>query len=227
MPKTPTARDRAVELEQDAVRYPKDRSEILLEAAHEWKRAGEPERAITLWREVINAGGKDAGFARYSLAELCFEQGRDAEAREHLRVLEDEGVRDPGPAGRVAELRAERGEDEAALRCFNRAISALGADEIAGIGEPGGNPSVHAILFFGRRDCRHRLGLPADDWDRVAEVADQNRLDFVRLLERAAASPSKRPASAGAPVLGVERGGQGGGGPRGWAGGFPARTRPA
>jgi hypothetical protein len=201
MPKTPTARDRAVELEQAAVRYPEDRSEIFLEAAHEWKRAGEPERAVALWREVINAGGKDAGFARYSLAELCFEQGRDAEAWEHLRVLEDEGVRDPVPAGLVAELLAERGADEAALRCFNRAISALGADEIARIGEPGGTPSVHATLFFGRRDCRHRLGLPADDWDRVAEVADQNRLDFVRLLERAAASDSKRPASAGATML--------------------------
>jgi hypothetical protein len=32
VPKTLTARDRAVELEKDAVRYPEERGEILLEA---------------------------------------------------------------------------------------------------------------------------------------------------------------------------------------------------
>jgi hypothetical protein len=34
----------------------------------------------------------------------------------------------PGRAVSFAELLAERGEDEAALRWFNRAIGALGAD---------------------------------------------------------------------------------------------------
>src|SRR6266545_2263128 len=90
MPKTSTARDRAVELEQDAVRYPEERGEILLEAAEAWKEAGEPDRAVALWRELIEAGGEDAGFARYGLVELCFEQARDAEAWEHLQALEDE-----------------------------------------------------------------------------------------------------------------------------------------
>ena len=103
----------------------------------------EPDRAVALWRELIEAGGEDAGFARYGLVELCFEQARDAEAWEHLRALEDEPA-DAGPAGLVAELLVERGEYEAALRWFNRAIGALSTDEVAAIGEPGGAPRCGA-----------------------------------------------------------------------------------
>jgi tetratricopeptide (TPR) repeat protein len=199
VPKTLTARDRAVELERDAARFPEERGEILLEAGEAWKQAGEPDRAVVLWRELIEAGGEDAGFARYNLAELCFEQGRDAEAREHLQALEN-GAADAGPAGLVAELLAERGEDEAALRWFNRAIAALGPEQVAAIGEPGGTPSVNAPLFFGRQTCRRRLGLPTDEWDRVANQAERNRLDFVDLLERAARA-SERRAPAGTTML--------------------------
>jgi hypothetical protein len=48
------------------------------------------------------------------------------------------------------------------------------------------------------------LGLPADDLDRVADVAEQNRRDFVDLLERAsgtAAKGSPGKTSAGATML--------------------------
>jgi tetratricopeptide (TPR) repeat protein len=198
--KASTTWDRAAELEQEATRYPDERAEILLEAASAWKEAGEPKRAVAVWNDVVSLGGEEAGYARYSLANLCFEQGRDAEAWEHLRALEAEAPPDAGPCGLVAELLAERGEDEAALRWFNRAIGALGTDQVAAVGEPGGPPSLDASLFFGRQRVRRRLGLPADEWDRVADVAQQNRLDFVRLLERAAQA-SARPAAAGATML--------------------------
>jgi hypothetical protein len=151
VPKTLTAWDRAVELEQDAVRYPGECYEILLEAAEAWQEAGEPDRAVALWLEVIEACGEDAGFARYELVELCFERGRDAEAWEHLRALDD-GSADAGPAALVAELLARRGHDEAALQWFNRAIVALGADELAAIGQPGGTPLI--VLVRGRRRSR-------------------------------------------------------------------------
>jgi tetratricopeptide (TPR) repeat protein len=184
MPKTLTDRERAVELEQDAVRYPDERGEILHEAAIAWKEAGEPERAIELWRELTEAGGTDAGYARYNLAEFYFEQDRDAEAEEHLRALAEAGEVDAGPAGLVAELLAERGDHEAALHWFDMAIGALDADEVAAVGTADGIPSMNAGLFFGRQECRKRLGLPADELDRIADVAEQNRLDFVRLVER-------------------------------------------
>lgn len=199
MSETLTARDRAVELEQDAVRYPEERGEILLEAAEQWKVAGEPDRAIALWRELIEAGGEDAGYARHGLVELYFEQGRDPEAWEQLLSLEDDAVHG-GPAGLIAELLAERGDDEAALSWYNKAIAALDADQVAAIGTPGDGPSVHAPLFFGRQECRRRLGLPTDEWDRVADVAEQNRLEFVRLLEEGARA-STRPGPAETTML--------------------------
>ncbi|WP_213455177.1 SEC-C metal-binding domain-containing protein [Rhizomonospora bruguierae] len=198
MSEASTARERAAELEREAVTYPEDRGEIFLEAAEEWKRAGEPERAVALWREVISAGGDDAGYARYNWAEMCFEQGRDAQAWEHLRALED--AADAGVAGLVAELLAERGDDEAALRWFDRGIGALGDDEVAATGTSGAAPSIHAPLFFGRQACRRRLGLPVDRWDRVAEVADRNRVDFVRRLERTV-SIVRPPLSADATTM--------------------------
>jgi hypothetical protein len=59
---------------------------------------------------------------------------------------------------------------------------------------------VQAPLFVGRQGCRRRLGLPADEWDRSAEQAERNRLDFVRLLEQAA-SASRRQAPADTSML--------------------------
>lgn len=105
-----TTRDRAAELEQEATRYPDERGEILLEAASAWKDAGELKRAVAVLREVVSLGGQDAGYARYSLADLFFGQGRDAEAWEHLRAFEAEAAPDAGPCGLVGELLAERGE---------------------------------------------------------------------------------------------------------------------
>lgn len=200
MPKVFTARDRAIELEQEALRYPDERGEILLEAASAWQEAGEPERAVAMLREVIALGGEDAGFARYSLAELYFEQGREAEAWEQLRALEAEAQNDAGPSGLVAELLAERGEDEAALHWFNRAIAALDADDVAALGTPGALPSIYASLFFGRQRARRRLGLPVDEWDQVADMAEQNRRNLARMLEQLA-EPRTRPKPAADTML--------------------------
>ncbi|MCA1670786.1 MAG: penicillin-binding protein activator, partial [Actinobacteria bacterium] len=112
---------RARELEQDAVRYPDERGEILLEAADEWARAGQVDQAVALLREVLTLGGKDAAFARHSLADLCFQQGADSEAWEHLRALEEMTPVGKGPAELVGEMLEARGEYEAALRWFDRA----------------------------------------------------------------------------------------------------------
>lgn len=181
-------RAQACELEQDAVRYPEERGEILLEAADRWKRAGEVDRAVAVLGEVLALGGKDAGFARLSLAEICFEQGADADARTHLRALEEIEAPGPGPAELVGELLEQRGEYGEALRWFDRAISAVDAEKLAAIGQRGTVPSLTAMPLFGRQRCRAKLGLPVDDLDRAADVADDNRREFVGRLERAAAA---------------------------------------
>ncbi|WP_346039354.1 hypothetical protein [Actinomadura chokoriensis] len=49
----PKARRLAGELERDAAKYPDERTEILLEAATQWSLAGEPERALRIYDDVI------------------------------------------------------------------------------------------------------------------------------------------------------------------------------
>jgi len=185
-------REAAVELEQDAARFPEQRGELLREAAQQWLLAGESDRAAGLFTEVVAVGGVDAGYAWLSLAEICFAAGDDVQAWAHLRALEESGLNEPGPVGLVAELLEERGEYESALRWFDRAVGLLGAEEVARIGEPG-FPSLNAGLLFGRQRCRRELELPVDGLDRAADVAEANRREFADLLERAASAQPARP----------------------------------
>jgi hypothetical protein len=176
----------ARELELRAAEHPDERGEILLEAAHQWRHAGDPTRATWLLEQVCAEGGPDAEYARASLADLCFERGDEQEGCAHIAALEESGANDAGPAGLVAELLEERGEYAAAHRWFDIAISRLEADELAAMGK-GGYPSLNASLLVGRQRCRQMLGLPTDDWDRMAEAEERHRLDFVHRLERYAA----------------------------------------
>ena len=183
---------RARELEHDAARYPDERGEILLEASEQWRRAGHYEQATALLREVLTVGGEDAEFARCSLADLCFQQGADSEAWEHLRILEEIQQAGMGPAVMAAEMLEERGEYEAALRWFDRAIETVDAEALP---QPGAMPSMAAMPLFGRQRCRTELGLPVDELDRLADIAEDNRRQFAERLDRFAAGHHAAPAS--------------------------------
>ncbi|MGQ0778951.1 MAG: SEC-C metal-binding domain-containing protein [Pseudonocardiales bacterium] len=185
----------AQELEQDAARYPDERGEILLEAADKWERAGQFDQAVAVLRGVLTLGGEDAGFARYSLADLYFNQGADAEAWEHLRALEEMGPTSTGPAALAGELLEARGEYEAALHWFDRAMETV---DVEALPKPGAGPSIAAIPLFGRQRCRAKLGLPVDELDRLADIAEDNRREFVDLLDRFAANRPAAPARASA-----------------------------
>ncbi|MGH3928483.1 MAG: SEC-C metal-binding domain-containing protein [Pseudonocardiaceae bacterium] len=187
----------AQELEQDAVRYPDERGEILLEAADKWERAGQLDQAVALLREVLTLGGKDAQFARHSLADLYFTQGADSDAWEQLRALEEMEPASTGPASLVAEMLESRGEYEAALHWFDRAIETVDIEEIT---KPGAGPSLSAMPLLGRQRCRAKLGLPVDKLDRAADIAEDNRREFVDLLDRFAANR----ATPAAPVFAAD-----------------------
>jgi tetratricopeptide (TPR) repeat protein len=188
---------RARELEDDAARYPDERGEILLEASEQWRRAGHYEQAAALLREVLTVGGEDAEFARCSLADIGFQQGADSEAWEHLRILEE--IQQPGmePAIMAAEMLEERGEYEAALRWFDRAIETVDAESLP---QPGAMPSMAAMPLFGRQRCRTKLGLPVDELDRLADVAEDNRRQLTERLDRFAAGQHAAPDSRGSVV---------------------------
>jgi thioredoxin-like negative regulator of GroEL len=68
----------AEELEADAIAYPDERVEILLEAADAWQRAGRHDRARAVLDDLIQRGGEYGGDARVQLADLLLQAG-DAE----------------------------------------------------------------------------------------------------------------------------------------------------
>lgn len=49
-------------------------------------------------------------------------------------------------------------------------------------------PSLNDIPLYGRQRCRAKLGLPADDLDRAADLAEERRRNFADRLARAAAA---------------------------------------
>jgi tetratricopeptide (TPR) repeat protein len=185
----------ASELEADAVRYPEEQGELLLEAAHQWDRAGEPGRSMAVLEQVLDLGGQDAGFARFQLAERCFSRGDDEQAWAHLRALEAAGPDAvQGPAELVAELLEARGDYETALAWFDRAVSAEDIATILADAEDAG--MLKAIPLFGRQRCRAALGYPEDEGDRAAALAEAQRQKWASKLDALAAAP-RRPATPG------------------------------
>lgn len=185
-------RTAAEELEGQATQYPDERGEILLEAAKQWECAGDTDRAAVLRGEVLELGGERAGYARFELAESCFNRGDEDAARAHLDALEQA---DPesrsGPAELVAELLEERGEHQAALAWFDRA---LGHNEVSRLlSDPEAVSIGTAMTLFGRQRCRNRLGLPADELDRAADVAERRRQEWAELMQNAAGATRSRP----------------------------------
>src|SRR5512144_594512 len=78
--------EQALELEAEAGRHPDWAGELLLEAATAWRRAGEQERAIAVFRELVGSGGEEGQFARVLLAEVYFDLGRDDAALNWRRL---------------------------------------------------------------------------------------------------------------------------------------------
>jgi tetratricopeptide (TPR) repeat protein len=202
------AQEAAGELEADAARYPDEQGELLLEAAHQWERAGEPGRAVAVLERVLDLGGQDAGFARYQLAERCFSRGDDEQAWAHLQTLEQTGPDAvQGPAELVAELLEARGDYETALAWFDRAVP---EEDIAAIlADAEGAGMLKAIPLFGRQRCRAALGYPEDNGDRAAQVAEAERQKWVSQLDTLAATPHRgttTPGSRPAEMLVWQRG---------------------
>lgn len=163
--------DTATSLEAEALEYPEQRGEILLEAARAWSRAGRPERATGLISEVIDAGGEYACYARLQLAELLFGSGRNDEARAALTSLATDPELHDGHCMMVAELLAEREELTESLRWYDRCLARLSAERIAAVAGPDGWLAMDVVSVRGRRDVRRRLGLPPDATDAIVPTA--------------------------------------------------------
>lgn len=172
---TATDTEDAAALEAEAQAYPDERGEILLEAAAAWIRGGEVERGTGLLAELIDAGGEDACHARIQLAEFLLGDGQVADGYAQLTSLAGELALQDGHCGLVAELLAERGDLDEALRWYDRLVARLTPEEIEAVRGPHGWAQFTSITLRGRRQVRRRLGLPADAMDEIVPVAPLER----------------------------------------------------
>ena len=130
--------DYAAALEAEALKYPEQRAELLLEAAQEWLGAGEFERATGLLRDLVDGGGDDACYALVMLAEVLLDAGRDTEAQKHLAKLARDPALHDGHCQLAAELLAERGDLDEALAWYDRLVARLTPTQIEEVRGPDG-----------------------------------------------------------------------------------------
>lgn len=158
----------AQELEADAVRYPEERGEILLEAADAWDRAGNRSRAAEILTGLVGAGGDDGLHARIRLAEIHFKAGADDEAYAQLTALAQQPGLTEGHCELTAELLAERGDLKEAARWYDRATARLTSEQLAALQYQDGWLSLASMIMLrGRRGVRERLGLAPDVLDEL------------------------------------------------------------
>ena len=161
----------ARELEAEALDYPEERGQILLEAAAAWIRAGEPQRGTQLLQELIDTGGEDGCYARVELAEALLNDGQVAAAHDCLAGLARDPALHDGHCEMAAALLAERGDLAEALRWYDRLVARLRPEQIEVLRRRDGWAQLTAIPLRGRREVRRKLGLPADAMDEIVPVA--------------------------------------------------------
>lgn len=182
----PKARRLAEELERDAAEHPDERTEILLEAAGQWSLAGEPERALQIYDDVIAMdAGLDSQFATAERISLLTESGRTDEADAEIARLSRSHV-DPGPADLIAELLESQGRLDEALTWFNIACRDLMADD---------DELAESRLFVrpelrGRQRVRRALGLPPDVLDLHTEDEQAEMAELFARREAPAPPPA-------------------------------------
>jgi hypothetical protein len=157
--------DWAEELEADAELYPEERGEILLEAAAQWRFAGNIDRARALWQALIAEGGEDGQYARVDVAELHLESGDVDAANAELAALRAERPLWVAPCHMAAEVLEEHGHLAEALSWFNIATTRLDEGELDRVDDA--TFSYAGQVLRGRRHVRQALGMPEDDLDAL------------------------------------------------------------
>lgn len=147
-------------LEADALAYPDERSELLLESVSAWRRAGHPGRAREIADGLVADGGDDGCFARVERVELSLDESDWTSARAELAELARQPDLDQHHCLMAAELLVERDATELGLAWFDWAVARLSEDDLATLTGPAAGSSATMILVRQRRDLRERLGIP-------------------------------------------------------------------
>lgn len=140
------------------------RAEVLARAGEQWQLAGDPGRAVTLFRQAIDDGGRTGVDPRASLADALFEVGEAAEARDVLAALRAEPRLAPATCLTVAETLMAQGDLRATQDWATVGVRAARGDR-----GPGEVELLGQLLRL-RFRCRSDLGLPEDDYDRMLDA---------------------------------------------------------
>jgi tetratricopeptide (TPR) repeat protein len=193
---TATDVDDATALEAAAAQqHPDQRSEILMEAAAAWFRAGEIERGVATLTDLVDAGGEDGCYARVQLVEFLFDGGRAAAGYAQLTALARDPALHDGHCTIAAELLASRDDLEGALQWYDRFVARLDPVQIEALRGPDGWMQLASVPLRGRRHVRQQLGLRPDATDEIVPTAPLERsggLDRVRELLAADAPTPQR-----------------------------------
>ncbi|MFD9895164.1 SEC-C metal-binding domain-containing protein [Amycolatopsis sp. NPDC059027] len=159
------AADEARKFEDLAEQVPDERAQLLVEAAYQWSRAGDVQRAERLYLTAISDGGSVHGDARTAYADFLFEHEDADRAREVLAGLWASHPKDPDVYQSVGDLLIDQGDSPGALRWFTAGvIRCYGA--VVGSRQLEGDPSLEQLLKS-RSRVRKVSGETPDDWDRV------------------------------------------------------------
>lgn len=164
-----------------AERHPDDREELLREAADAWRSAGEHDRALALYRRLLDpeAGGcEEPDVVDAWRVDTLWEAGREEEARAAAAAFRARHTGDAAAWSIVAGVFEYAEETATAAEWYTSGVThALGAgasvtaDLVAASGDSFGLEE----LLIGRHRVRRLLGEPHDDWDDVADELHERR----------------------------------------------------
>lgn len=166
----------AARLERTAGLYPEDAEALLLQAAAHLELAGDRPAATALYDSLLSSptGLEHPYLVRALKASNLWEYGHEAEARAIITGVRAAAPRDPAPWVIVAEALEAHDELEAAQETFTEGARLLLTD----VPEP--PYSTHPLLF-GRHRVRRMLGVPHDDWDRLADTLHSSSVSLDEL----------------------------------------------
>lgn len=201
----PTPGAQAEELQALARQYPDDREEILVEAAECWSGAGNHDRAIALYQQLLDTGCEHPHLIEAYRINSLWEAGRTDEARNAAERLRRQHPTDAGAWNFVAETFETAGELREAAEWFTAGIThllgpATPLTHIA-VENASGSGGIED-LAIGRHRVRRRSGQPHDDLDRLADKLHERRPALLRgtaTLDELHDPEHLRAAGSGAP----------------------------
>ncbi|MFD0516127.1 tetratricopeptide repeat protein [Streptomyces aureus] len=120
-----TDAQQAEELEALARKYPQDQEELLIEAAEFYSRAGQHDKALALYQQILDAHCEEPHLVQAFRVNTLWDAGRTDEAREAATDLRCRHPTDTGPWNIVAEMFEAADELHDAADWFTAAVTHL------------------------------------------------------------------------------------------------------